>query len=144
MVTSSEGSATVVATAATSASLSTAFVEVGVVMTNQMTIAARVVATKAWRPCEPCAHFALCRMGCSTSRYEAMLRASVIAMRIAVRVRPSTSNRSLVQKMKTGQCQRYNAYERRPMYASGRQEKTTDKLLLNDAIRTASKADAIE
>jgi hypothetical protein len=65
-------------------------------------------------------------------------------MRIAVRVRPSTSKRSLVQKINTGQCQRYSAYESRPMYASGRHEKITDNLLLDEATRIASSDDAIE
>jgi hypothetical protein len=83
-------------------------------------------------------------MGCSIKKYDSMLRANVIVRRIAVSAKPLTLRRSLVQKIKTGQCQRYRAYESRPMYASGRHEKMTDNLLLEDATRTARSADAIE
>jgi hypothetical protein len=83
-------------------------------------------------------------MGCSIKKYDAMLRANVIARRIAVSARPLTSRRSLVQKIKTGQCQRYNAYESRPMYASGCHEKTRENLQLEEATRIARSAEAIE
>ena len=138
------GTLEVVATADVSASALTLFVVFGTAINAQMTIAANDVATKTLRPCEPCAHFALCRMGCSIKKYEAMLRANVIARRIAVSAKPLISNRSCVQKIYTGQCQRYSAYESRPIYASGRHEKTTDNLVLEEATRTASRADAIE